>query len=89
MGAPGRFQLEAAVQSAHVARRMTGISNWAAVVRLYDALAALTGSPVVAINRAVAVAELDGAAAGLACLDAIALDDRLRGYQPYWAAQAE
>jgi RNA polymerase sigma-70 factor (ECF subfamily) len=88
MGRVGRFQLEAAVQSAHVVRRRTGRADWPAIVRLYDALAALTGSPVVAINRAVAVAETEGAAHGLLALDAIADDPRLVAYQPYWAARA-
>jgi RNA polymerase sigma-70 factor, ECF subfamily len=88
MGVIGRFQLEAAVQSAHVVRRRTGASDWAAIERLYDALAAITGSPVVAINRAIAVAETRGAAAGLAALDALTDDPRLGDYQPYWAARA-
>ena len=86
--AVGRYQLEAAVQSAHVVRRRTGHSDWPAIVRLYDALAPLTGSPVVAINRAVAVAETSGAAAGLLQLDDLATDTRLASYQPYWAARA-
>lgn len=85
----GRYQLEAALQSAHVSRRRTGDSNWAAVVQLYDALLALSGSPVIAINRAVAVAEVAGAAAALQALHALAQDPRLREYQPYWAARAE
>jgi RNA polymerase sigma-70 factor (ECF subfamily) len=85
---PGRYQLEAAVQSAHVVRRRTGRADWAAIVQLYDALAALTDSPVVAINRAVAIAETQGARAGLAALDAVAADARLAEYQPYWAARA-
>jgi RNA polymerase sigma-70 factor (ECF subfamily) len=84
----GRYQLEAAVQSAHVVRRLTGAADWAAIEKLYDALLALTGSPVVAINRAVAVAETQGAAAGLAALDALSDDARLADYQPYWAARA-
>lgn len=88
MGAVGRYQLEAAVQSAHVVRRRTGRSDWAAIERLYDALSALTNSPVVAINRAIAMAETRGAAAGLAALDALADDARLAEYQPYWAARA-
>jgi RNA polymerase sigma-70 factor (ECF subfamily) len=88
MGRIGRYQLEAAVQSAHVVRRRTGSSDWAAIERLYDALSAITNSPVVAINRAVAVAEARGAAAGIAVLDAIADDARLAEYQPYWAARA-
>ena len=88
MGAIGRYQLEAAVQSAHVVRRRTGRSDWAAIERLYDALSAITGSPVVAINRAIAVAETHGPAAGLAALDKVADDGRLAEYQPYWAACA-
>ncbi|HLG86319.1 MAG TPA: DUF6596 domain-containing protein, partial [Alphaproteobacteria bacterium] len=88
MRRPGRFQLEAAVQSAHAARRLTGRTDWAAIVALYDALLAETSSPVVAINRAVALAELRGAEAGLAALDAVAGDGRLLEYQPYWAARA-
>ena len=88
MGRIGRFQLEAAVQSAHVIRRRTGRADWPAIAQLYDALLDLTGSPVVAINRAVAIAETRGAAAGLAALDAIADDPRLADYQPYWAARA-
>jgi RNA polymerase sigma-70 factor (ECF subfamily) len=84
----GRFQLEAAIQSAHAARRLTGLTAWVEVVALYDALLARTESPVVALNRAVAVGELHGAAAGLAALDRVAADQRLADYQPYWAARA-
>jgi RNA polymerase sigma-70 factor (ECF subfamily) len=88
MGTTGRYQLEAALQSAHVVRRRTGHSDWPAIERIYDALMGLTGSPVVAINRAVAVAENRGASAGLAALDAVADDARLVDYQPFWAARA-
>lgn len=88
LGTIGRYQLEAAVQSAHVVRRRTGRPDWPAIERLYDALAAITDSPVVALNRAVAVAETRGPAAGLAALDALAGDARLAEYQPYWAARA-
>ena len=88
MGEIGRYQLEAAVQSAHGARRLTGAADWAAIATLYDALLAMTGSPVVAINRAVAIAETQGPAAGLATLDGLADDTRLAEYQPYWAARA-
>jgi len=88
VGTIGRYQLEAAVQSAHVIRRRTGRADWPAIAQLYDALLALTGSPVVAINRAVAIAETRGAAHGLAALDALAADARLTDYQPYWAARA-
>ena len=85
----GRYQLEAAVQSAHAARRLTGRSDWAAIERLYAALSAMTNSPVVAINHAIAIAETQGAEKGLASLDAHAMDQRLADYQPYWAARAE
>ncbi len=84
----GRYQLEAALQSAHVHRRRTGTPNWEAVLQLYDALLGLTGSPVVAVNRALVMAELRGATAGLETMEAIA-DARLTEYQPYWAARAE
>jgi RNA polymerase sigma-70 factor (ECF subfamily) len=80
--------LEAAVQSAHIVRRQTGRADWVSIVRLYDVLATLTGSPVVAINRAVGMAETTGAADGLARLDLLADDPRLLDYQPYWAARA-
>jgi len=81
--------LEAALQSAHIERCRTGGNNWPAVVELYDALFALTASPVVAINRALALAEIRGARAGLDELDKIAADLRLAEYQPFWAARAE
>ncbi len=89
LGSIGRYQLEAALQSAHVYRRRTGRANWASLVQLYDALLALSGSPVVAINRALAIAEVDGAAAALEALQEVATDKRLAAYQPYWAARAE
>ena len=89
MGAIGRYQLEAALQSAHVFRCSTGQANWAQVVQLYDALYALVGSPVVAMNRAIAIAELHGAQAGLDAMPRIESDARLAQYQPYWAARAE
>ena len=64
-----------------------GAATWPAIVALYDHLLALTGSPVVALNRAVALAETDGPAAALAALEPLAADERLAGYQPYWAAR--
>jgi RNA polymerase sigma-70 factor, ECF subfamily len=87
VGPSGRYQLEAALQSAHVARRLTGVANWAAVVALYDHLLAITGSPVVTLNRAVARAELDGPRAALADLAPLEADKRMITYQPYWAAR--
>lgn len=87
-GTPGRYQLEAAIQSAHVVRRRSGATDWPAIERLYEALMALTGSPVVAVNRAVALAETRGPGAALAALDALRGQARLDAYQPYWAARA-
>jgi predicted RNA polymerase sigma factor len=89
LGSIGRYQLEAALQSAHVYRCRTGQANWAQVVQLYDALFAIAGSPVVAINRALAIAEIDGARAALEALQEVSGDTRLAQYQPYWAARAE
>lgn len=85
----GRYQLEAALQSAHVERRTSGRPNWPAVLQLYDALSGLTGSPVIAINRALAIAEVESAEAALAAMPDVAADARLADYQPYWAARAD
>lgn len=89
LGVVGRYQLEAAVQSVHAARRVCGRTDWAAIEVLYEALAVITDSPVVTINRAVAIAETRCVEAGLACLDTLTVDRRLAEYQPYWAARAE
>jgi len=85
----GRYQLEAALQSAHVHRRRTGEANWTDIVAIYDALLALSDSPVVAINRALAIAEAHSAAEGLQSLERLEGDTRLTQYQPYWAARAD
>jgi RNA polymerase sigma-70 factor (ECF subfamily) len=85
-GPSGRYQLEAAIQSAHVARRRSGLDSWPAIVALYGHLLALTHSPVVALNRAVALAEAEGPQAGLDAIAPLAGDPRMASYQPYWAA---
>jgi predicted RNA polymerase sigma factor len=85
----GRFQLEAALQSAHVHRCRTHRANWNEIVQLYDALLAIAASPVVAVNRALALAERDGPHAALEALAPYADDPRLADYQPYWAARAD
>jgi len=89
LGTIGRYQIEGALQSAHVCRRRTGHANAEAILQLYDALLALSSSPVVAINRALAIAELHGARAALDAIEKVAAEDRLAAYQPYWAARAE
>jgi RNA polymerase sigma-70 factor (ECF subfamily) len=88
-GRPGRYQLEAAVQSAHAVRRTGRVPDWPAIVLLYEALHALTDSPVAALNHAVALAEAEGTAAGLAALRPLEGDAHLTDYQPYWAARAD
>lgn len=85
----GRYQLEAALQSAHVSRIRTGIANWPQVVQFYDALFLVTQSPVVAVNRALAIAEMHGPAAALEAIDHLGEDKRLAEYQPWWAARAD
>ena len=89
LNAIGRFQLEAALQSAHVYRCRTNLPNWDEIVQLYDALLVIAASPVVAVNRALALAERDGPQAALDALEPYADDPRLADYQPYWAARAD
>lgn len=84
----GRFQLEAAIQSAHIEGAKTGSAPWDSIIHLYDALVQVTGSPVATINRALALAELEGPQAALQALEAVASDPRIRSYQPYWAVRA-
>ncbi|WP_315092935.1 DUF6596 domain-containing protein [uncultured Cellulomonas sp.] len=80
--APGRYQLLAAISAVH-----TSVGDWSQVVALYDQLVVLDPSPVVALNRAVAVAELDGPAVGLALVDR--LGDALDGYHAFHATRAD
>ncbi len=86
-GPTGRYQIEAAIQSAHLARRLGGADTWPAVVQLYDVLMRLSPSPVVVLNRAAALAEVEGPDAALASLESIAGDKRLDTYQPWWAVR--
>lgn len=86
-GPSGRYQLEAAIQSAHVARRLGSANTWPAIVALYDHLLRLTNSPVIVLNRAVAIAELEGPEVALAAIAPLADDRRMADYQPYWAAR--
>lgn len=86
----GRYQLEAAIQSAHVARAWRGETDWDAIVLLYQALGELTGSPVARLNAAAAIARRDGPEAGYEAAEtAAAHSPILREYQPYWALMAD
>lgn len=83
---PGAFQLQAWIASHHANARTAAETDWSAIASAYGQLLTLTPSPVVALNRAVAVAMADGAPAGLALLDGITgLDE----YHLYWAARGE
>jgi RNA polymerase sigma-70 factor (ECF subfamily) len=83
----GRFQLEAAIQSAHCARRVTGVTDWSAVRRLYDALISLAPTLGALVSRAAVIGEIDGVDAGIAALDAID-EPAVARFQPAWAARA-
>lgn len=82
---PGRFQILAAVNAVHTDAPTAAATDWSQVVALYDQLARLDPSPVVALNRAVAVAELDGPEVALAIVDRLPLD----GYHAWHVTRAE
>jgi RNA polymerase sigma-70 factor (ECF subfamily) len=84
-GAPGPYQLQAAVNAVHSDAASAADTDWEQVVALYDHLLALRPGPVVALNRAVAVAERDGPAAGLGLVDELPLGT----YAPFHVARAE
>ena len=85
---PGPFQIQAAIAAVHADAARAEDTDWSQIVALYEQLMALRPSPVVAMNRAVAVAELDGAEHGVAALDAID-PEPLADYQPYHATRAD
>jgi RNA polymerase sigma-70 factor (ECF subfamily) len=87
MSRPGSYQLQAAILAAHARAASWAETPWPAILALYDTLIRIEPTPVVALNRALAVAERDGPSAAL---DALApLADRLDGYHLYHAARAE
>ena len=85
--APGRYQILAAINAVHTSARDARDTDWWQVVALYDQLVRLDPSPIVALNRAIAVAELDGPEVGLVTVDR--LDDDLAGYHAYHATRAD
>ncbi|GAA2634935.1 RNA polymerase sigma factor [Paractinoplanes durhamensis] len=85
--APGRYQILAAINAVHTSAPDVGATDWSQVVALYDQLVRLDPSPIVALNRAVAVAELDGPEVALAIIDR--LTERLAGYHAFHATRAE
>ncbi|MFF8900210.1 RNA polymerase sigma factor [Streptomyces lydicus] len=88
-GPPGRYGVQAAIAALHDEAGDLATTDWPQVVALYAVLLALAPSPVVELNRAVAVAMRDGPQAGLALLDGLAGEPRLRGHHPYPAARGD
>jgi RNA polymerase sigma-70 factor (ECF subfamily) len=89
MGRPGPYQVQAAIAALHDEAEQPAETDWPQIALLYARLAQLQPSPVVELNRAVAIAMADGPRAGLARLDAIASDPRLAGYPYFHAARAD
>ena len=85
--APGRYQILAAINAVHTSAREARDTDWSQVVALYDQLVRLDASPIVALNRAIAVAELDGPEVALAAVDR--LGDELADYHAYHATRGE
>ncbi|GAA4784796.1 RNA polymerase sigma factor [Actinomycetospora chlora] len=85
----GRYTLQAAIAACHARARSTDDTDWAAIAALYGELAALTPSPVVELNRAVAVARAEGPEAGLAVLEPLRTDPVLAGYHLLPAVRAD
>jgi RNA polymerase sigma-70 factor (ECF subfamily) len=84
---PGRYQLLAAINAVHTDARDARDTDWSQVVALYDQLVRLDPPPIVALNRAIAVAELEGPDAALAIIDR--LGDALNGYHALHATRAD
>ena len=85
---PGRFQLEAAIQSVHAQRAVTGQTDWEAITLLYEGLLHLTPAVGARVGHAAALARARGDEAGLFALDTIPAET-VETYQPYWALRAD
>ena len=84
---PGRYQILAAINAVHTSASDIRDTDWSHVVALYDQLVRLDPSPVVSLNRAIAIGELDGPQVALAAVDL--LEDKLTGYHAYHATRAD
>jgi RNA polymerase sigma-70 factor, ECF subfamily len=82
---PGPFQIQAAINAVHSDAPTAADTDWSQILQLYDQLLAVTPTPVVALNRAVALAELDGPAAALAAIEGLDLD----AYAPFHITRGE
>ncbi|WP_280380583.1 RNA polymerase sigma factor [Nocardia wallacei] len=85
--APGRYQILAAINAVHTSARDVRDTDWSQILALYDQLVRLDASPIVALNRAIALAELDGPEVALAAVDRI--EGKLAGYHAYHATRAD
>jgi RNA polymerase sigma-70 factor (ECF subfamily) len=85
--APGRYQILAAINAVHTSARDVRDTDWSQILALYDQLVRLDPSPIVALNRAIAIAELDGPQVALATLDR--LEEKLADYHAFHAARAD
>jgi RNA polymerase sigma-70 factor (ECF subfamily) len=88
-GRPGAYQVQAAIAALHDAAIRPGETDWPQIAALYGRLANLAPSPVVELNRAVAIAMADGPAAGLALLDGLATDEHLATYPYFHSSRAD
>ena len=86
---PGPYQIQAAIAACHATAPDTATTDWPQIAALYGELARWTPSPVVELNRAVAVGMADGPAAGLALVDALAATGALAGYHLLPATRAD
>jgi RNA polymerase sigma-70 factor (ECF subfamily) len=86
---PGPYQLQAAIAALHATAPDPEHTDWHQIAGLYCRLERVAPSPVIAVNRAVALGMADGPNAGLALLDELAADRRMAAYQPFHAARAE
>jgi len=84
---PGWYQLLAAINAVHTSARDIRDIDWSQVLALYDQLVSIDSSPIVVLNRAIAVAELDGPEVALSIADR--LQDELAGYHAYHATRAD
>jgi len=87
LGQPGPYQIQAAINAVHSEASSLAATDWRQIVRLYDQLMSLTPGPIVALNRAVALAEVDGAESALAIVDG--LEPALAGYYLFHAIRAD
>ena len=88
-GAPGPYQVQAAIAACHASAPTAAATDWAQIASLYGELSKFVPSPVVALNRAVAVAMAEGPAAGLALVDGLAASGELAGYHLLPATRAD